>query len=246
MEKTKDTPRDSERTRLSTTIQDIRTGAFQSRSVGTSRGAISRLCPALSCLTPRVVQWWLFQPHLQTRCQRFPWPGLVWCPRLYASTDSTPGPTSLASASAFRAALPFVYGVNARSTSFAFASAFTAAFMVCACERQINFPRMRVGAHSPPSFMHANIRGVDSSRVHISPPCALVCACQGVDFSRRSRMRRCSQLPRAASAPPVPSFVHTNTGGVNPSHVRIGTHSLPPDTQKTGLDRSRLVFWWSF
>ena len=60
------------------------------RSVGTSRVAISRLRPASSCLTHRVVRRRLFQPCLLTRCQRFPRPGPVWCPHLCASTDSTP------------------------------------------------------------------------------------------------------------------------------------------------------------
>ena len=54
-------------------------------SVGTSRGAISCLCLALSRLTPRVVRWWFFQPRLQTRCQWFPRPGLVWCSCLCTS-----------------------------------------------------------------------------------------------------------------------------------------------------------------
>ena len=43
-------------------------------------------CP-LPCHTPqaRVVRQWLFQPCLQARCQRFPWLGLMWCPRLCTS-----------------------------------------------------------------------------------------------------------------------------------------------------------------
>jgi len=95
----------------------------------TSCSAISHLHLASSCLTPWVVLQWLFQPCSQTQCQWFPWPGLVWCPHLCTSTDSTPeqGLTSLALALAFRAVPPFVYGTNAQSTSLVFVSVFRAA-----------------------------------------------------------------------------------------------------------------------
>src|SRR5260221_2633264 len=94
--------------------------------------------------------------------------------------------------------------INAQSTSLAFASAFTAAFMVCAYEHLVNSPHLHVSIYAvfphlciptcevttslayesvftDPPFVHTNARAVNSSNIRIAPHTP-----QGVNFSNRS------------------------------------------------------------